>query len=130
MIPRTAAEEMVKREGVDQETAQMIAGMVQTLEEMGIPLLDHLSGLDLDDAADRTGQAKNVLGALKPGITHFIIHPSKDTPELRHITDSWDCRVADYETFTNEEIRAFIKNEGIQVIGYRALKNLMPKIEG
>jgi hypothetical protein len=66
---------------------------------------------------------------LKPGLTHFIIHPAKDTPELRSITASWDCRVADYETFTSDAMRDYIRNEGIQVIGYRALKELMPSIE-
>ena len=71
---------------------------------------------------------RKALLALKPGVTHFIIHPSKDTPELRHITTSWDCRVADYETFTSKATRDFIKNEGIQVIGYRALKELMPPL--
>jgi chitin disaccharide deacetylase len=104
----------------------MVSGMISKLEEMGIPLLDHLSGLELADAANRIGQAKQALSALKPGITHFIIHPSKDTPELRQITPSWDCRVADYETFTSEVMRDFIKDEGIQVIGYQALKDLMP----
>jgi hypothetical protein len=34
--------------------------------------------------------------------------------------------VADYETFTSEATRDFIRNEGIQVIGYRALTELMP----
>lgn len=129
MIPRLAAEELMQRESLDEDTARKITGMISTLEEMGIPLLDQLSGLELDDASDRIGQAKQALGGLKPGITHFIIHPSKDTPELRHITDSWDCRVADYETFMNADIRDFIKHEGIHIIGYKDLKDLMPKIE-
>lgn len=129
MIPRTAAEEIMRREGVDAGTARMITDMVNMLEEMGIPLLDQLSGLEWKDPTDRIGQAKHALAGLQPGITHFIIHPSKDTPELRHITDSWNCRVADFETFTSDIIRDFIKNEGIQVIGYQALKALMPAIE-
>ena len=129
MIPRMAEEVLMSSQGVDAETAQMVTGMVHMLEEIGIPLLDHLAGLELEDANDRLGQVKQILGALKPGLTHFIIHPSKDTPELRHITDSWDCRVADYETFMSEETRSFIKSEGIQVIGYRDLKALMPSFE-
>lgn len=129
MIPRTAAEELIDREGVNQETAQMITGMVNMLEEMGIPLLDRLSGLELKDAKNRIDQAKQALRDLKPGLTHFIIHPSKETPELRKITKSWDCRVADYETFMDDDIRDFIKQEGIQVIGYRALKELMPPVQ-
>jgi hypothetical protein len=127
MIPRMTAEALAARKDVDDQAAEMAVELIHTLEEMGIPLLDGLSGLELIDANDRFEQAKQALSALKPGLTHFIIHPSKDTPELRKITSSWDCRVADYETFMSEETREFIKNEGIQVIGYRALKEIMPK---
>lgn len=126
MLPRMTAEDFAARRDVDNQAAEMAVGLINTLEEMGIPLLDGLSGLELEVAADRFEQAKHALRALKPGITHFIIHPSKDTPELRHITKSWDCRVADYETFMSEATREFIKNEGIHVIGYRALKEIMP----
>jgi chitin disaccharide deacetylase len=126
MIPRMSAEQAIAEQGLDEGTAQMIAQMVSQLEEMGLPLLDNLSGLPLVNAEDRFGQAKKVLKALEPGLTHFIIHPSKDTPELRKITDSWACRVADYETFTSEAMRDFINDEGIQVVGYQALQALMP----
>jgi hypothetical protein len=127
MIPRMTAEELIARPDVDDQAAEMAAGLIHTLEEMGLPLLDGLSGLELVDSSERFEQAKAALQALKPGLTHFIIHPSKDTPELRKITKSWDCRVADYDTFMSEATRDFIKNEGIQVIGYRALKEIMPQ---
>ena len=127
MIPRMTAEELIARPDVDDQAAEMAAGLIHTLEEMGLPLLDGLSGLELVDSSERFEQAKVALQALKPGLTHFIIHPSKDTPELRKITKSWDCRVADYDTFMSEATRDFIKNEGIQVIGYRALKEIMPQ---
>lgn len=126
MIPRMSAKELTASADLDEATAQIASQMIGKLEEMGIPLLDCLSGLSLQDAADRLEQAKGALRALKPGLTHFIIHPAKDTPELRRITNSWGCRVADYETFTSDALREFIKNEGIQVIGYQDLKKLMP----
>jgi predicted glycoside hydrolase/deacetylase ChbG (UPF0249 family) len=129
MIPRLSPEDLMARSDVDEESAQLLLGMIDVLEEMGIPLLDGLSGLELSDPHDRFGQAKKALQALQPGITHFIIHPSKDTPELRRITDSWECRVADFETFIRDETRALIKNEGIQIIGYKALKDLMPTFD-
>jgi len=127
MVPRMSAEALTAGQGIDESTAQMITGLINTLEEMGFPLIDHIAGLQLEDAADRVAQAKHALGSLKPGITHFIIHPAKDTPELRHITESWDCRSADYRTFLSDEIRDFVYDEGIQVIGYNALKDLMPE---
>ena len=123
MIPRLSIQEMFED---DEANSQMAAQLVGTLEEMGVPLLDWIFGMNLEHAENRFEQAKQALSALKPGLTHFIIHPSKDTPELRWIMDSWACRVADYETFTSDQTRDFIKNEGIQIIGYQDLKALMP----
>jgi len=128
MVPRMSAEAFTAGQGIDESTAQMITGLINTMEEMGFPLIDQIASLQLEDAADRVAQAKYALGSLKPGITHFIIHPAKDTPELRHITESWDCRSADYRTFLSDEIRDFVYDEGIQVIGYKALKDLMPEM--
>ena len=128
MVPRMSGEELIESQGVDEATAKMITNLINSLEEMEIPLVDRLSSLQLEDPTDRFGQAKHALQSLKPGITHFIIHPAKDTPELRHIANSWDCRSADFTTFMREDLRDFIKNEGIQIIGYKALKDLMPAI--
>lgn len=128
MVPRMSMNALVDDQGIDESTAQLVSGMINTLEDMGIPLIDQIASLQLDDPADRVAQAKKALGSLEPGITHFIIHPAKDTPELRHITESWDCRSADYRTFLDDEVRTFIQNQGIQIIGYRALKELMPKL--
>jgi len=128
MIPRMSAAALSESDSMGPGTAQMIPEMIAMLEEMGVPLLDHLSGLALDDSSDRLETARRALKNLQPGITHFIIHPCKDTPEIRHITSSWDCRVADYETFTSKSMQKFIEQEGIQVIGYQALKALMPDV--
>ena len=70
--------------------------------------------------------AKKTFDSLPPGLTHFIIHPAQDTPELRAITPNWQGRVADYRTFTDEELCDYVKNSGVRVIGYRALRELIP----
>lgn len=127
MIPRMNEEDWLTIPGIDPDIAKIASQTVLMLEEMGIPLLDGLTGLELNDPNDRFRQAKAALSELKSGITHFIIHPSKDTPELRAITDSWACRVADYQTFTSQETLHFIMDQGIQIIGYQALKDLMPQ---
>ena len=115
--------------GLDAYTASFAAQLMTQLEADGTPLLDHLIGLDLDRVTEvkaRIAYAKEVLGGLEPGVTHFIIHPSKDTPELRAITPDWQCRVADYGAFGSDELRKWVAESGLQVIGYRALKELMP----
>jgi hypothetical protein len=115
--------------GMDAGTAAFAAQMMRQLEEMGLPLLDHIATLELDRAStveERIAYAKEVLGGLPPGVTHFIIHPSTDTPELRAITPDWPRRVADYGAFMSEELRGWVRASGLHVIGYRALKDLMP----
>lgn len=115
--------------GFNAETATFAAKMVIQLEEQGLPLLDHVRMLALDQAGtvqERIVYAKEVFGNLPAGLTHLIIHPSKDTPELRAITSDWMFRVADYEVFLNKDLRHHVKNSGIQVIGYRVIKELMP----
>jgi hypothetical protein len=100
-----------------------VRSLVQSLEERGVPLIDALSGMSLaGDPALRMAEAKAALAALKPGVTHFIIHPALDTPELRAIAPDWACRAADCATFAKKELGDFIQRQGIHVIGYRKLQ--------
>jgi predicted glycoside hydrolase/deacetylase ChbG (UPF0249 family) len=114
-----------RRLGMDAEIASIAANYVSYLEEQGLPLIDHAAGLELDNPFNRLDQAKQALSDLPIGITHFIIHPSKETPELMAITPDWQSRVADYRTFMDENIRKHIDNIGIQIIGYKSFKDLL-----
>lgn len=111
--------------GMSDEVATLVAGFVVKLEQTGLPLLDNIFGLPLDKPENRLDQAKAAFASLKPGITHFIIHPSKDTPELRAITTDWASRSADYLTFLSEDLRSTVSNLGIQIIGYRDIQKIM-----
>jgi predicted glycoside hydrolase/deacetylase ChbG (UPF0249 family) len=112
--------------GMDGELAALAARFVADLESQGMPLIDHMTSLPLDeDPGDRLALAQQELGALPPGLTHFIIHPSADTPELRAITRSWRSRVADHQLFCSPEMKEWVKAEGLHVIGYRALRQLL-----
>jgi predicted glycoside hydrolase/deacetylase ChbG (UPF0249 family) len=111
--------------GLDAETAQTAAGLVARLEQDGLPMLDNIAFMPLDNPQDHLERMKQVLSDLKPGLTHFYFHPSIDTPELRAITPDWRCRVADYRDFCSEDLHQHIRNLGLHVIGYRALQELM-----
>ena len=113
--------------GMDAQTAAVATAFTRQMEAMGLPLLDRLSALPLERPENRLEQAKQAFSALQPGVTHFIIHPAVDTPELRAITSDWQARVNDFETFMKEELRQHIRVEGIRVIGYRDLQGLMPE---
>lgn len=112
--------------GLDAPAAALAVQLTDQMETAGLPLLDHITALDLGQPENRRAQALAALSALEPGITHFIIHPSKDLPELREITPDWQARVADYQTFLAEDLRREIQSLGVQVIGYRALQAFMP----
>jgi hypothetical protein len=114
------------RTGLDEGAIQFLVRTIHTLEEMNVPLLDHLTGLPLDsDPELRLEHAKAAFDQLPAGVTHFIIHPSQDTPELRGITPDWACRAADWQTFQTDALRQHLRQTGIHVIGYRALQQLM-----
>ena len=107
------------------ETASIAAELVAQMDAQGLPLIDSMAMLPLDQPAERIEQAKQVLSNLPPGITHFVIHPSQDTTELRAIAPDWRCRVADYQAFSDEGLAKWIKNSGLHVLGYRAIREVM-----
>jgi hypothetical protein len=111
---------------LDGEAIRRVMSLTRSLEERGVPLLDGVSGMSLaSDPGGRLEEAKAALARLKPGVTHFVIHPARDTPELRAITPDWACRAADCATFARRELRDFIRSQGIHVIGYRELMESM-----
>jgi len=124
MIPRGNAAVYAEM-GLDAETAAGFAAFTQQLEEQGMPLVDAVGSMPLDQPENQIEAAEKLLGGLPPGVTHFMLHPSVDTPELRAITPDWPSRVANYKTFMSKEIKDFLKNAGIHVIGYRNLRDLI-----
>ena len=95
-------------------------------EEQGLPVFDHLREMYLNKPAeDRLRQAREVFDNLPPGLIFFMFHPAKDSPELRAITDDWQQRVADYETFMSAQLRDHVRESGVQVIGWRVLRDAM-----
>jgi predicted glycoside hydrolase/deacetylase ChbG (UPF0249 family) len=111
--------------GVDVETAALFSDQLRMFEAQGVPLIDDLFAMPLDEPEDRAAQVMRLVETLKAGLTYLIIHPAQDTPELRAITPDWPSRVADYETFTSESLRRFFQSSGIQVLGWRVLRDLM-----
>ena len=124
MLPRTTAVGFEKLGGT-KELMAMLAPKLNELDAQGFPLIDGIMMMPLDQPEGQMEIAKEMLSSIPVGITHFIYHPATDTPELRNVCPDWPSRVANYETFMKEEIRTFLKEQGIHVIGYKALRNAM-----
>ena len=114
--------------GVDEDTFEMVKAMTDYLETQGVPMQDFATGLPLDDPRDQLNVAKRMVSELKPGITHFLLHPSVDTPELRAITPDWECRVENYKVFLSDEFKKHLEKEDIKLIGYRAIRDAMHNV--
>lgn len=116
----------LRRAGFEGESLEFAVKFLRMIEgEALMPLLDHITGMPLDKPERRFEQVCHALDQLQPGVTHFIIHPSQDTPEARAISPDLPNRIGDYETFMDERVRDHIRTSGLQVIGYRHLKALM-----
>ena len=127
MIPRLEAIQL-EHLGLEPAAAVAQAAFIHQLEEQGQPLMDAAIGMPLDQPEGQLEIAKKLLSELPVGITHFILHPAADTPELRALAPDWASRAANYRTFLSQELREFVRNAGIQVIGYRALRELVRKV--
>ncbi|MEI7844635.1 MAG: polysaccharide deacetylase family protein [Chloroflexota bacterium] len=126
MIPRLTADSlgMMEMTGTSLDAYKTV---LENLEKIGIPMIDSLASLPLEHANDHIGLAKKILSEIPVGITHFLFHPSVDTPELRAIAPDWSARVANYNAFMSYEIKDYLKNSDIQVIGYRNIREVYRK---
>jgi hypothetical protein len=114
---------------LDGHTARVWAGLVQQLEAEGYPMVDWMDDMPLGEAfgyEERLALARQKLDALPAGITHFILHAAHDTPELRAIAPDWRARVGDWQVFSSPALRDFLRQQGIHIIGYRALREAIP----
>lgn len=126
MLPRIDAKGMDLMT-ISESDRQVYEPLMHQLLEAGVPMLEGLIAMPLDEPnLDRqVGTAKQLLGNLPVGITHFILHPSIDSVELRCITPDWESRVANYNTFMSDGLKKFIESEDIKLIGYRQIRNAL-----
>jgi predicted glycoside hydrolase/deacetylase ChbG (UPF0249 family) len=124
MLPRVSAQG-IDMMGVDEQSLALYAPIMSQLEAQGVHMLDGIFAMPLEHDIDHIGVAKELLSGLPAGVSHFILHPSVDTPELRAICPDWRARVANYQAFMSDELKKFIEHESIKPIGYRQIRNLM-----
>jgi predicted glycoside hydrolase/deacetylase ChbG (UPF0249 family) len=126
MLPRLDAKG-IEMMGVGDEERVAYAPVMEILENIGVPMVDGILSMPLEHGDNHIEVAKKLLDEAPVGITHFILHPSVDTPELRAITPDWQARVANYEAFMSDEVKKFLESGNIKLMGYRAIRNTMRK---
>jgi len=124
MLPRLDAKG-ISMMGVGEKENNAYAPIMQQIETMGIPMVDGILSMPLEHGGDHISVAKKLLDEAPVGITHFILHPSIDTQELRAIAPDWQARVANYNAFMSDELKKFIEQSDIKLIGYRQIRDAM-----
>ncbi|HJR80051.1 MAG TPA: polysaccharide deacetylase family protein [Anaerolineales bacterium] len=124
MLPRLDAKG-VEIMGISEGERNAYEPIMQMLLANGILMLEGILSMPLDEPnPDQQMEiAKDLLGDLPVGITHFVLHPSIDTLELRSIAPDWESRVANYNTFMSDELKKFLESEDIKLIGYRRIRD-------
>lgn len=117
--------EQLRGWGYSLDGATEVAEQVRTAEAAGLPLFDHAVVMPLERHENRQEDALALLAQAPAGLTYFLFHPAIDTPELRAFAPDWRARVADYQLFTSDAWRAALTASGVQVIGWRAIRDAL-----
>ena len=98
---------------------------IEAIDASRVPMLDEIIIETLVDKADKMNFYQQLIDAVKPGLTHLLFHPAKNSAELRAIADTHVSRHADYLAFCEPALRDYAEQQGIRVIGYRELRDVM-----
>lgn len=108
--------------------AMRAAGMgaiVDRLDASGIVAPDHLVFNGPPSAAETESYWTNLIRTLEPGVTEVLCHPALARDELKSCARDAFQREADFRYFTSEKARRLIADEGVEMVGYRRLRDLM-----
>jgi predicted glycoside hydrolase/deacetylase ChbG (UPF0249 family) len=122
MLPRIPEEKMIEF-GVEPALGRMLMHKLNALAASGFPVLDHICAARGGD--DHLEVYKHLFGSVPAGVTHLLLHPSAPGSDIEAITASASHRIADYQTFLRPELQAYVAEQGIYLLGYRALRELI-----
>jgi len=113
--------EVVKLRLNDPSAAPILSALKILANEF--PLLDELApGVEPKELDLRREGYKEVIRNLKPGVTQIILHLGLDHVEMRNITSSWLARYNDFRIFNDPEMKNFIQEQGVKLIGWREMR--------
>lgn len=108
------------------EGAAVYAEQTAKLESLGWPLLDNIIVQTLSEIApdDKDRRFREFFAGLRPGLTHFLCHPSKGGDELDAMTPVDSAyRAKEYELMRTPALRMYAESLGVKLTGYRAIRD-------
>ena len=102
-----------------------MGAILDQLDASGVVTPDHLVFYGPAKVDETESYWTNLIRALKPGVTEILCHPAIARDELKSCARDAMQREADFRYFTSDKTRQLIKNEGIEMAGFRKLRDLM-----
>ena len=94
--------------------------LLQRLDEAGFPVLDHI----LTNTMGRPpAHFRELFANLRPGVTHFLVHPALPSDEVEAMTNSAPLRAHDYAVFRDRSMAEELARQGVRTITYRQLRD-------
>jgi len=103
----------------------MYTAMFGQLEQMGMPLVDCVIGSLTVPNPERDAIYRAMLAALPRGLTYISLHPNTAGDIETIVPDNGHVRVEEYALLQDADFQAFVAEQGIHIIGYRRLRDLM-----
>ncbi len=114
--------ERLRKAGLEDYWA-VLEPQLQRLDNAGFPVLDHIFETKLEvTPEERSNYFTGIFEALRPGITHFLVHPALLSDEVAAMTESAPSRALDYEHFRDKSIAEELGRLGIHTITYREIR--------
>jgi chitin disaccharide deacetylase len=107
-----------------------MGAILDQLDASGIVTPDHLVFYGPSKVEETESYWTNLIRTLKPGVTEILCHPAIARDELKTCARDALQREADFRYFTSDKTRQLIKDEGIEMAGFRKLRDLMRRDSG
>ncbi len=66
---------------------------------------------------------KRLFAELRPGLTHFLIHPAVPSDEVSAMTETAPLRAREYELFRDRSMAEELARLGVKTIDYRRIRD-------
>lgn len=97
---------------------------LRRLDEAGFPVLDHILPNTMHyPPGEKETQFKSLFAGLRPGLTHFLIHPAVPSEEVNAMADTAPLRADDYELFRDRSMAEELARLGVKTITYRRIRD-------
>jgi predicted glycoside hydrolase/deacetylase ChbG (UPF0249 family) len=102
-----------------------MGAILDKLDAFGVVTPDHLVFNGPPSVPETESYWTNLVRTLKPGVTEILCHPAIARDELKSCARDAFQREADFRYFTSDETRKLIADAGVEMVGFRKLRDLM-----